>query len=66
MSGMFQGCSSLTNINLYNFNANNNIDMRGMFGRCKSLKKKNIIIKNNKILNNDDLFLEFKFSQKNK
>ena len=35
---MFQGCSSLTNINLSNFDSNNVTIMNGMFYRCSSLK----------------------------
>ena len=37
MSGMFYGCSSLTNINLSNFNTNNVTNMSCMFYRCSSL-----------------------------
>ena len=37
MNGMFSGCSSLTNINLSNFNTNNVIDMRCVFDHCYSL-----------------------------
>ena len=54
MSDMFCYCKSLTNLNLSNFNTQNVTgmwDMRCMFFRCKSLKKKNIITKDNKILN---------------
>ena len=39
---MFYGCSSLTNINLSNFNTNNVIDMSGLFGGCSSLKDINL------------------------
>ena len=35
---MFRGCSSLININLSQFNANNVIDMHSMFDRCSCLK----------------------------
>ena len=34
---MFFGCSSLTNINLSNFNTNNITVMRYMFAKCSSL-----------------------------
>ena len=51
MSGMFYKCSSLTNINLSNFNTQNVTDMSGMFDGCSSLKKENIITKDEKILN---------------
>ena len=48
---MFCECSSLTNINLSNFNTNNVTDMNGMFGECSSLTKNNIIAKDRKIPN---------------
>ena len=51
MSGMFSGCSSLTNINLSNFNTNNVNYMSGMFFCCKQLTKNNIIAKDKRILN---------------
>ena len=53
---MFYGCSSLTNIDLYNFNTNNVTNMNGMFGQCKSLQKENIIIKDKRIFNASNLF----------
>ena len=34
MNEMFSGCSSLQEINLFNFNINNVTDMRGMFSGC--------------------------------
>ena len=37
MNGMFDSCSSLTSINLSNFNTTNVTDMRCMFKNCKSL-----------------------------
>ena len=37
MSDMFNGCNSLTNIDLSNFNTQNVTDMRGMFSYCNSL-----------------------------
>ena len=37
MGGMFSWCSSLTNINLSNFNTQNVKDMSEMFRECKSL-----------------------------
>ena len=49
---MFNYCISLTNINLSNFNTQNVTNMSLMFGLCNSLKKKNIITKDKKILNN--------------
>ena len=42
MAQMFDGCTSLKEINLSNFNTNNVNDMRGMFCRCSSLKEINI------------------------
>ena len=39
---MFSGCSSLTNINLSNFNTNNVKDMSGMFYGCSSLTNINL------------------------
>ena len=47
---MFYGCSSLTNIDLSNFNTNNVTDMYGMFSGCSKLKKENVITKDKKIL----------------
>ena len=37
MRGMFLGCSSLTNIDLSNFNINNVINMEWMFSGCSSV-----------------------------
>ena len=39
---MFYGCSSLTNIDLSNFNTNNVTYMNGMFGECTSLTNINL------------------------
>ena len=39
---MFSGCSSLTNINLSNFNTQNVTDMRWMFSYCSSLTNINL------------------------
>ena len=55
---MFAGCSSLTKINLSNFNTNNVTDMECMFYGCSYLKKKNIIIKDKRILNEFKLYNE--------
>ena len=38
MSSMFNSCSSLTSINLSNFNTNNVKNMNSMFYGCSSLK----------------------------
>ena len=51
MYGMFSGCSSLTNINLSNFNTNNDTDIQNMFKGCSKLRKENVITKDEKILN---------------
>ena len=53
---MFSGCSSLININLPNFNFKSSTKIKGMFARCNSLNKNNIIIKDRTILNNEELF----------
>ena len=42
MSGMFSFCSSLTSLNLSNFNTNNVTDMRYMFSDCSSLTSLNL------------------------
>ena len=42
MSYMFSGCSSLKELNLSNFNANNVKNMRGMFSRCSNELKNKI------------------------
>ena len=55
MSSMFEGCSSLKNINLSNFNTNKVTDMSEMFGWCSSLKKENIIT------NDKEILTEFKY-----
>jgi len=39
---MFNGCSSLKDINLSNFNTQNVINMNAMFERCSSLKEINL------------------------
>ena len=50
MSYIFDRCSSLTNINLSNFNTNNVTDMSWMFYGCLSLNRKNVIVNDIKIL----------------
>ena len=50
MSGMFYDCYSLISLDLSNFNTQNVTDMNRMFYRCKSLKRENIITKDDKIL----------------
>ena len=49
MSYMFSECSSLTSLNLSNFNTNNVKDMSFMFSECSSLTSLNT--KDKKILN---------------
>ena len=46
---MFYKCESLTSIDLSNFNTQNVSDMGNMFDGCKLLKKKNIVINDDKI-----------------
>ena len=48
---MFNGCSSLTNIDLFNFNTINVSIMGDMFNGCSSLRKKNIKVKDKKTSN---------------
>ena len=47
---MFNRCSSLTNINLSNFNTNNVKNMMLMFYGCSKLRKENVITKDKNIL----------------
>ena len=54
MKEMFCDCNSLTDLDLSNFNTQNVTDMNEMFSYCNSLKKNNIITKDNKILNEFD------------
>ena len=42
MSYMFDSCSSLTSLNLFNFNTNNVKYMNGMFYGCSSLISLNL------------------------
>jgi len=42
MSFMFNGCSSLKELNLSNFKTNNVTNMGWMFQSCTSLKKLNL------------------------
>ena len=51
MRMMFACCFSLINLNISNFNTQNATDMSCMFYGCK-LKKHNIIVKDDRILNN--------------
>ena len=47
---LFADCKSLISIDLSNFNTQNVTNMSGMFNCCYSLKKENIIAKDNRIL----------------
>ena len=47
---MFWGCKSLISLDLSNFNTQNVTDMGCMFSGCNSLKRENIITKDDKIL----------------
>ena len=48
---MFHGCSSLTKIDLSNFNTKNVTNMSCMFWGCSSLRKENVITKDWRIKN---------------
>ena len=50
ISYMFAGCTSLSNINLSNFNTQNVTNMFRMFSGCKSLKKENILTKDKNLI----------------
>ena len=50
MEYMFSWCELLTNINLSNFNAQNATNMKYMFYGCISLKKENVIVNDNRII----------------
>ena len=59
---MFSDCSSLTSLNLSNFNTNNVTDMRYMFFKCSSLTSLNLSNFNTNNVNN----MEYMFSGVNK
>jgi len=62
---MFCGCSSLTNVNLSNFNTHNVKDMRNMFGFCSSLKNINLSNFNTyNIINMNCIFYGYKSLKK--
>jgi surface protein len=46
---MFYYCNSLKSLDLSNFNTQNVTEMYGMFSGCESLKRENIITKDDKI-----------------
>ena len=61
MSYMFSGCSSLTSLDLLNFNTNKVTNMNNMFSKCSSLDS--LDLTTFKINNNTDInsmFLEIK------
>jgi surface protein len=55
MGWMFYGCSSLTYINLSNFNTIKVTNMGWMFYGCSSLKKENVVTKDKRVLNQYNL-----------
>ena len=60
MSCMFQYCSSLTNIDLSNFNTNNVTELADMFDGCEKLHKNNIIVDEENILEELEIYLIIK------
>ena len=54
---MFVGCSSLTNLNLSNFNINNVTYTGDIFYECKNLTKNNVIVYDEKIKKHLDKYL---------
>ena len=60
MIDMFYACSSLTNVDLSNFNTENLIDMSFMFFKCSSLTNINLSnFKTNNVNNMSCMFSEF-------
>ena len=57
---MFSECSSLTSLNLSNFNTNNVTDMSYMFYKCSSLTSLNLSNFNtNNVIDMKDIFYGF-------
>ena len=57
MSDMFKGCSSLTSLDINNFNTSNVIYMDGMFGGCSSLTQMDLNnFDTSKVRNMHDMF----------
>ena len=57
MDSMFSECSSLTSLNLSNFNTNNVTNMEGMFNKCSSLTSLNLSNFNtNNVINMNYMF----------
>ena len=50
MEWMFCGCKSLAKIDLSNFNTQNVTNMKYMFYGYKSLNKENVVLSDNKIM----------------
>ena len=57
MCGMFNGCSSLTKLNISNFTTTNVTYMNGMFYGCSSLKELNL----NKLITNNVIYMSSMF-----
>jgi len=56
---LFEGCSSLTNVDFSNFNSNEVINMDGLFGECRSLSKVNFSnFNSNNVINMDNMFFK--------
>ena len=55
---MFYGCNSLISLDLSNFNTQNVTNMRGMLAGCNSLKKENIITKDDTIVKELDKYFK--------
>ena len=54
---MFEGCSSLTELNLSNFNTNNVTNMQSIFKECSSLTELNLSNFNtNNVTNMENMF----------
>ena len=53
---MFYKCSSLKELNLNNFNANNVTNMGYMFYKCSSLKELNLNFNNNNVADMNYMF----------
>ena len=59
MSGMFDGCSSLKELNLNNFNTNNVTNLDCMLYGCESLKELNLSNFNtNNVIFMNSMFVE--------
>ena len=59
MSWMFNGCSSLKELNLNNFNTNNVTNMSGMFSGCSDDLKRKIKSENKNI--KDEAFYDYDY-----